>query len=262
MIKTILLSADVEKTVAVNKKYVLVKNMSASAVYVSQSASITADAEGVQCILPLSSELVKDVILSSVDITTNTDVYGNLYFKCADNTKIEIQTSSDANFKKYSKGGEFGKSFSQEKILTLTRLKALNTTGTWLNNVYTVNGIAWTCTVEGDEVKSINANGTATAISTLLVKNPNNPAVLLDTTKKYLLQGCPSGGSTTTYFMRLQVYQDLAGTTWNANHDDVGSGKVFTPNHAFYNCILRVASGVTVSNKVFTPKLLLDSCYM
>ena len=45
--------------------------------------------------------------------------------------------------------------------------------------------------------------------------------------------------------MRLQVYQDLGGTTWNANQDDVGSGKVFTPNYTFYNCILRVASGVS-----------------
>ena len=262
MIKTIALSADVETIVVVNKKYALVKNMSASAVYVSQSASITAGAEGVQCILPLSSELVKDVILSSVGITTNTDVYGNLYFKCADNAKIEIQTSSDANFKKYLKGGEFGKSFAEEKVLTLTRLKALNISGTWTNNVYTVNGIAWTCTVENDEVKSINANGTATAISTLLVKNPTNPATILSTSKKYQLQGCPAGGSTSTYFMRLQVYQDLAGSTLASNQDNVGSGKVFTPNYQFYNCLLRVASGVTVSNKVFTLKLLLDSCYV
>lgn len=261
MIKTILLSADVEETVAVNKKNVLVKNMSASAVYVSQSASITADAEGVQCILPLSSELVKDVILSSVDITTNTDVYGNLYFKCADNAKIEIQTSSDVNFKKYLKGGEFGKSFAEEKIITSTLLKALNTSGTWTNNVYVSNGITWTCTVDGDEVKSINVNGTATAISTLNLKSRTNEAVLLDTTKKYALQGCPNGGSVSTYYLRLQIYRDLAGT-FDSNQDDIGSGKIFTPNYVFYNCFIRVASGVTVSNKVFTPKLLLDSCYI
>lgn len=254
MIKTIALVANTEKTQAVDNKYMLVKNLGATTVYVSQKATIVAESDEVQSIAPLTSEVVKDINLASGT--------ANVYFLCSEANKIELQTSADVNFKKFSKGGEFGKAFNSEKILTLTRLKALNTAGTWLNNVYTVNGIAWTCTIEGDEVKSINANGTATAISTLLVKNPNNPAVLLDTTKKYLLQGCPSGGSTTTYFMRLQVYQDINGTTWNSNQDDIGSGKVFTPNFTFYNCILRVASGVTVSNKVFTPKLLLDSCYI
>ena len=176
MIKTISLTANTEyKLENVNGKYALIKNLGSVAVYASKKSTIVADADDVQCVLPLSSEIIKDIQLENR--------VADLYFKTTENTKIEIQVSQDANFKKYLKGGEFGKSFSEEKVLTLTRLKALNTSGTWVSNAYTSNGITWTCTVEGDEVKSINANGTATAISTLLVKNPNNPATILSTSK-------------------------------------------------------------------------------
>lgn len=253
MIKTIALVANTEKTQAVDNKYMLVKNLGATTVYVSQKATIVAESDEVQSIAPLTSEVVKDINLANGT--------ANVYFLCSESNKIEIQTSADANFKKYLKGGEFGKSFAEEKIITLTLLKALNASGTWANNVYVSNGITWTCTVDGDEVKSINVNGTATAVSTLNLKIRTNEAVLLDTTKKYVLQGCPDGGSVSTYYLRLQIYRDLAGT-FDSNQDDIGSGKIFTSNYVFYNCFVRVASGVTVSNKVFTPKLLLDSCYI
>lgn len=254
MIRTIPLTANTEyKLENVNGKYALIKNLGSASVYVSKKSTIVADADDVQCVLPLSSEIIKDIQLENR--------IADLYFKSTENTKIEVQISQDANFKKYLKGGEFGKSFAEEKIITLTLLKALNTSGAWTNNVYVSNGITWTCTVDGDEVKSINVNGTATAISTLNLKSRTNEAVLLDTTKKYALQGCPNGGSVSTYYLRLQIYRDLAGT-FDSNQDDIGSGKIFTPNYVFYNCFIRVASGVTVSNKVFTPKLLLDSCYV
>lgn len=252
MIKTIALVADTEKIQAVTKKYALVKNMGNTAVYVSKSSDITADADGVQCILPGTSELVKDIELVSSDITVNTDLSANLYFLCAAENKVEIQTSNDPNFKKTMKGGEL-EEFTLNK-LTLNDLINTSSGGTWENNVYTNNGVTYTVNLLADgHVKSITVTGTATATSTFVIKRLEYKKLNLN--KNYWLMGSAIG-STSTHFLRLALQEDLE--TWKENKNDVGAGVGFAATYEYYSIYIRVVAGVTVSNAIYVPVLLKD----
>lgn len=244
MIKTIALAANTEKAQAVDNKYVLVKNMGNTAVYASKKSTIVADADEVQCILPQTAEIIKDVNLSSGT--------ANVYFLCAEANKIEIQTSSDVNFKKLAKGGEL-EEFALNK-LTLNDLKNANSGGTWQNNIYTNNGITYTVNLLADgHVKSITVNGTASATSTFVIKKLDTKKLVLN--KNYWLMGSAIG-STSTHFLRLALNETLE--TWKENKNDVGAGVGFTATYEYYSIYLRVVAGVTVSNAIYVPVLLKD----
>jgi len=244
MIKTINLVANTEKAQAVDNKYVLVKNMGNTAVYASKKSTIVADADEVQCILPQTAEIIKDVNLANGT--------ANVYFLCTDANKIEIQTSADANFKKYSKGGDL-EEFALNK-LTLDDLKASTSGGTWLNNVYTNGGITYTVNLlASGKVKSITVNGTASATSTFVIKKLDTKKLALN--KNYWLMGS-AAGSTSTHFLRLALQETME--TWKENQNDTGQGVGFTANYEYYSIYIRVVSGVTVNNAIYVPVLLKD----
>jgi hypothetical protein len=109
----------------------------------------------------------------------------------------------------------------------------------------TINGVAFTVNSDG----SITANGTATRNTNLLVGNLNNIS-----NGDYILTGCPSGGSGSTYYLAL--YQsDVIDTS------DRGNGKTFTKTNAMTNTNVSIviANGVTVSNLTFYPMIRLAS---
>ena len=108
----------------------------------------------------------------------------------------------------------------------------------------TVNGVTFTI----NDDKSITVNGTATATAQLA----------LDTITKdgnYILTGCPSGGSTSTYMLSLS-YLNLSGTmTYGA---ETGSGRsvVFdSEKYSRINVLIQINKGVTVSNLTFKPMI-------
>lgn len=244
MIKTFSLAANTEyKLENVDGKYALIKNFGTVAVYVSKKSTIVADADDVQCILPQTSEIVKDIQLENGT--------ADLYFKSTEIVKIEIQTSSDANFKKYSKGGDL-EEFALNK-LTLDDLKS-SSGGTWLDNVYTSSGITYTINLlASGKVKSITVNGTATATSTFVFKKIDANKLALN--KNYWLQGAPVG-STSTHFIRLALQESI--DVWKKNNNDVGAGVGFTANYEYYSIYIRVVSGVTVNNAIYRPILFKD----
>lgn len=245
MIKTFSLAANTEyKQENVDGKYALIKNFGTVAVYVSKKSTIVADADDVQCILPMTSEIVKDIQLENRT--------ADLYFKSTEAVKIEIQTSSDANFKKYSKGGDL-EEFALNK-LTLDDLKSATSGGTWLNNVYTNGGIAYTVNLlASGKVKSITINGTATANSTFTFKKIDSNKLTLN--KNYWMQGAPAG-STSTHFLRLALQETVE--IWKENQNDTGQGVGFTANYEYYSIYIRVVSGVTVNNAIYRPVLFKD----
>lgn len=252
MIKTINLPAATETIVAVDKKYAFIKNIGNNAIYASKSDTVVPDADDVQCILPGTAELIKDINLASVDITENTNVSANLYFLCSETNKIEIQTSDDANFKSTLKGGDL-EEFALNK-LTLDDLKSATSGGTWNNNVYTNNGIAYTVNLlASGKVKSITVNGTATANSTFIFKRVDSNKLTLN--KNYWMQGAPTG-STSTHFLRLALQETME--TWKENQNDTGTGVGFTANYEYYSIYIRVVSGVTVNNAIYRPVLFKD----
>lgn len=111
--------------------------------------------------------------------------------------------------------------------------------------VGTGTGITFTVNSDG----SVTANGTASGDNTFIIPKPD---MLADT--PLILNGCPSGGSGTTYFMQYTNEVDNA-------YNDFGSGVNITKfNYTTYanaKIVIKIKSGQTVNNLVFKPMIRL-----
>lgn len=108
----------------------------------------------------------------------------------------------------------------------------------------TVNGV--TFTVNNDQ--TITVNGTNTGTSTALFVINDIP---LQSGIAYTLSGCPSGGSSATYYIG-----SLDTTNWSEFTTDTGNGGTATldePKTIRFRIGIR--SGVTVNNLLFRPML-------
>lgn len=106
----------------------------------------------------------------------------------------------------------------------------------------TTNGITLTINNDG----TVTCNGTATA-STYFVLHKFN---LLANTK-YILSGCPSGGSYSTYFLAIDGMSN--------NIFDVGNGSSYSvAKDVARDVVLGIMKGTTVSNLTFKPMIRLD----
>ena len=116
----------------------------------------------------------------------------------------------------------------------------------------TLNGVTFTVNSDG----SVVANGTSTAAMAFALDTK------IDNIKigsSYILNGCPSGGSTTTY--RLIAEQKTSDNTTLVTYQDIGSDKEFVIRDtcAYLWVGIHIQSGVTVSNLTFKPMLRLAS---
>lgn len=124
-------------------------------------------------------------------------------------------------------------------------IKSANASGTWSGNEYTYNGVIYTINTDQDgNVTGINANGTASANSDIyLISQYTLPA------GSYTLNGCPSGGSASTY--------RIFATNWGS---DTGSGATATLDGSTSSSIrVDIKSGTTVNNLLFKPMIRLSS---
>lgn len=108
----------------------------------------------------------------------------------------------------------------------------------------TINGITFTV----NSNKSVTVNGTATAMALFrigaIAKNGN-----------YILTGCPSGGTASTYMLSLAYYTVNNTTTYG---DETGNGRSVVFDSEKYVRIdirIQINKGTTVSNKIFYPML-------
>ena len=115
-----------------------------------------------------------------------------------------------------------------------------------------LKGIGYTETNGGitftvNEDRSITANGTATTDAVFSFYNATlNNALVSDVNKQFVtLSGCPSGGSSTTYFL----------TQRNYGYKDVGSGITFQTRSGMNSYAIMIKSGTTVENLIFKPQL-------
>ena len=101
----------------------------------------------------------------------------------------------------------------------------------------TINGITFTDNGDG----TITVDGTATAdIYFFLQSN------ITLSSGTYIMSGCPTGGSTTTYFIGFGSSTDA----------DIGNGAVRTlPEDRTMNLFIKILNGTAVSNIVFKPQL-------
>ena len=116
----------------------------------------------------------------------------------------------------------------------------------------TINGMTFTV----DKTKgTITCNGTTTAATSLYVANETSKIFQATPNDIICLKGCPSGGSASTYYLAFY------GTTYN----DFGSGVYDKLSNRRTNTTdtintsmaiaIEIASGVTMTNKVFRPQL-------
>lgn len=107
----------------------------------------------------------------------------------------------------------------------------------------TIRGVTFTVNDDG----TITANGTATANIVFTV------AYIDFASGSYLLNGTPSGGSTSTYYIR--VYNSNTQTPKNSTTRDVP----FAAEEGFNRVDIRVLNGVSFNNLVFKPMIRLAS---
>lgn len=112
----------------------------------------------------------------------------------------------------------------------------------------TSNGI--TFTVNDDKTILVNGNNNGTANSNFII---NNYPLKAGT---YILNGCPYGGSSTTYKLAIQKTSD-----WSVLALDTGSGsKQFTIDEATnVQVAIFIQKGQTISNLLFKPMIRLSS---
>ena len=126
--------------------------------------------------------------------------------------------------------------------ITLANLKTLNTDGTWVDNVYTRYNVEYTViTDDGGNVTKINVNGESNSSGGFQLVNG------AFTNGNYILNGCPSGGSSTTYFIQSQ-----------SGGRDEGSGANVTISSDTANVYMYIGNGVNI-NKDFYPMLRLST---
>lgn len=126
-----------------------------------------------------------------------------------------------------------------------------------LRNSEIINGI--TFTVDKDK-GTVTCNGTSTARAVFSVKGGNSPiySTMNHNTIAWLIQGCPSGGSPSTYY--LQGYY---------GNIDIGKGIIYrlSANGTYVNnyngypsvrndIYIIIEAGVTLNNLVFKPQLI------
>ena len=129
--------------------------------------------------------------------------------------------------------------------LTLTDFKSKNSAGTWNGNVYTYDGFTLTVSTTADDyITQIVVNGSSTSSSTR-----NFPfASGLQYSQDVMLSGCPSGGSSSTYY----IFIGSVGY-------DYGNGQKINANTTTGNVQISILAGQTANNLVFKPMVRLYS---
>lgn len=136
--------------------------------------------------------------------------------------------------------------------MTVNLLKSLNTAGSWSGNVYDYRGVtAELLTDNADNVTGIKVNGTASDEYNFFLIESNCYSY-----NGMTLNGCPSGGSISTYNIRFELRQ----SPWAIYAADNGSGASIAniPSaDSNVRCFIRVNTNISVSNQMYYPMIRL-----
>ena len=137
--------------------------------------------------------------------------------------------------------------------MTVSGIKAVNTTGTWNDNTYTLNNISYELlTDNGDNVigiKVTTGSGGASAVTSLRLS-----ADFRITTGSYVVSGCPATGSSSTYGFD-GIYFKSDSTEQYSNDYGSGSNVNMTADYADARLVVVVRSGYSApaSGLIFKP---------
>ena len=109
----------------------------------------------------------------------------------------------------------------------------------WETTSTTINGVTFTVNSDG----TVKADGTATADASLYATASTNTWLKAGA---YVVNGCPSGGSNTTYMIN---------ETYKSVHD-TGGGATFTmPDDGYVRVRIVIRNGYTANNLLFKPMI-------
>ena len=138
--------------------------------------------------------------------------------------------------------------------LIIADIKSLNTSGTWSENSYTLNGVTFKIlTNSNNDIIGVKANGTASAYTVFYI-NRKTTKNWLQSDVSYIANGCPSG---------IGLYSISVGDNITATYRDEGNGVSFTPSSTFignnYYIAIAISSGyeIETSGLTFLPMIRL-----
>lgn len=132
----------------------------------------------------------------------------------------------------------------------LEKIKAENTTGTWVGNVYTENDVHFTANDDGTVDVVTEATGASSGNARFIY-----PTLHLGTGKTFILSGCPANGGSSKYALRIT---SAGGPT--AIVTDGGDGAILSTDTDDYGARILVWSGNIITTPItFYPMIRLAS---
>lgn len=199
------------------------------------STKVDEEVEGLQTQLDSNGVLIEDLQNTKIDKEAD-DYYPQLSVGVADNLAgHEDATPSEIGFRR-SGGGAILDGNARIETIKGNSVVWNQLISLWKGS-QSVAGV----TIMGDT--EVVANGTAERDSAISLSSPN-PYMIQG--HKYFMRGCPSSGSSSTYYLTNQ-----------AGANDYGNGVIFTANYESGGraIIIRFNAGVTFDNVVFRPQL-------
>ena len=132
--------------------------------------------------------------------------------------------------------------------ISLADIKAKNTTGTWNNNAYAINGVTYTVNTDSDGfITDIAATGTASADATLMVYGYSYTSSYAVTYDTPVIASIDFVGSDST----------ARGIVWGTNSSYIEATEVQIPAGTIYGFGLRVLNGyeIPVGGITFKPMI-------
>lgn len=206
----------------------------------------------------LSADKVQGAIdeIDNIITTDETTVEGNpinfstLSAQNAESTIIDLEPIQDLHGYDKPWVGGAGKNLLP---MTVDGIKAINTSGTWSGNVYTINGI--NITVQTDDADNIIGISTSagTPSSTIGFNLYTDTGNFLPS-GNYTLKGCPRGGSSTTF--KQDVIDAVLGHIYALDFGNGGSIQTIEGSNIYCRIVLYA---VSLSAMTFYPMIYSNS---
>jgi hypothetical protein len=138
--------------------------------------------------------------------------------------------------------------------MTVDGIKAVNTVGTWNDNVYSYNGLTFTIqTDDGENIIGISINGTVTGGESRMYLTESTEVIGTLVANK-IINGCPLGGSSSTY----AIYVQRSSSPYTVFALDIGNGSnIGDSTGIITRAFIEIKSGYTANNLIFKPMIRL-----
>lgn len=231
--------------------------------YEGSKGKANADAiEDIEEVIP-SDASSSNKLLSHQDIIDNLTSYSSTKALSAKqgyllNSKIQESNLGKEDMQKLLKD-TVGWTCKNRLPLTLASLKAINTTGTWDDNAYTIDGVTFTVSTNSEGyVTKINVDGTASSGIGFYLLNGTYEGTEYETLfplgSYYWVTGCASDATSSTYYYRFKLGSMYVSDQIITGDDHISIESSAIEHNRPLVFDIKVNSGVSVSNIEFYPQ--------